>query len=528
MAAGKLSKIIQNLRSALVRGEAAKGTDADLLQRYLRQRDEAAFETLLHRHGPMVLGVCRRVLGNEHDAEDAFQATFLVLIRKANTLRSPGLIGNWLYGVAYRTALHSRELTAKRRAKEAKVVPRTERSTDNLADFWPVLDQELERLPDRYRAVVLLCDLEGKTRHEAALHFGCAEGTVGSRLARGRVLLAKRLARRGVVLSAGSLATVLSQNVALACIPNSLVFSTINAATLFVAGQTAAGVISPKAVALTEGVVRTMLLTKFKVATGASVLLIASILAVSILTTGEPKEAHVQGGPNRQENAEEKRNKGKEKQPPEVRVRHPKRIEAVPKEQFTGRLDAPQGDTIGVTFAMDERSFIRYQRLLREHQVKGPGSPLYLGLSDEDGFPHQGTLKGFDNRIDPKTGTVQAHGSLSNPDRLLLPGMFVRVRIPFGPLQKVLEVPEEAVLADLGKHYLMVVTDKDIVERRAVSLGAVEGNMRIIEKGVSAADWIVVSGLNNLMPGTHVKRRIIGDTPKEKQPEKLQKDEQNQ
>ena len=385
MAAGQLNKIIQQLRTTLVRRNAAGETDADLLQRYLQQRDETAFEVLLRRHGPMVLGVCRRVLGNEHDADDAFQATFLVLIRKANLLRSPGLIGNWLYGVAYRTSLHARQVAAKRRAKEAKVLPYTEKATDRLADVWPVLDQELERLPDKYRAVVLLCDLEGKTRHQAALHFGWAEGTVASRLARGRVLLAKRLARRGVVLSAGALAMVLSQKAVPACVPNALAATTSKTVTLLAAGQTAAvGVLGPKVVSLTEGVVRTMLLTKCKVTMAVAVMLLASIMAVyglGVLSPAEAKQVLFPGGPNQQVRADEKRNDVKEEQLPEVRVRHPKRIEAVPKEQFTGRLGARQGDTIAVTFAVDERSFLRYQRLLRQHQVQGAGSPLYLALS---------------------------------------------------------------------------------------------------------------------------------------------------
>src|SRR6266404_4660716 len=126
MGAGQLNKVIDHLRSVLVKQEAAGITDADLLKRYAQQRDEAAFELLLRRHGPMVLGVCRRVLHNLHDAEDAFQATFLVLVRRASSLRSPGMIGNWLYGVAHRTALHARDAALRRRAKEAELVTRTE------------------------------------------------------------------------------------------------------------------------------------------------------------------------------------------------------------------------------------------------------------------------------------------------------------------------------------------------------------------------------------------------------------------
>src|SRR6267378_2429308 len=157
MAATDLNKAVENLRGALVEQDAAGATDGDLLTRYVRLRDETAFEMLVRRHGPMVLGVCRRLLHNPHDAEDAFQVTFLVLVRKASALHSPSTIGNWLYGVAYRTALEVRKASAKRRVKEAMVVPRTETPQDNRADLQLVLDQELKRLPDKHREVVVLC-----------------------------------------------------------------------------------------------------------------------------------------------------------------------------------------------------------------------------------------------------------------------------------------------------------------------------------------------------------------------------------
>src|SRR5713226_7631266 len=120
--------------------------------------------------------------------------TFLILVRKPPVLRPPGTIGNWLYGVAQRTALEARRASAKRRAKEAMIVPRLEAPQEGREDLWAVLDQELKRLPNKHREVVVLCDLEGKTRKQVALEIGCAEGTVASRLARARTVLAKRLA----------------------------------------------------------------------------------------------------------------------------------------------------------------------------------------------------------------------------------------------------------------------------------------------------------------------------------------------
>jgi RNA polymerase sigma factor (sigma-70 family) len=266
MATSQLNKVIAHLRSVALRPDVAGLPDGDLLKRYVRRRDEVAFEALVRRHGPMVMGVCRRVLHHSHDAEDAFQATFLVLVRRASTLRSPSMVGNWLYGVAYRTALEAKKAAAKRRAKEAMVEPRAEAPRDAWADLRPVLDQELDQLPDKYRAVMVLCDLEGKTRKEAARELGWPEGTVASRLATARSMLAKRLTGYGLSVSGGGLATMLCQN-ASAGVPSSVMVSTIKVGSLLAARGAAAGAISVKITALADGVLKTMLLTKLKIAT---------------------------------------------------------------------------------------------------------------------------------------------------------------------------------------------------------------------------------------------------------------------
>jgi RNA polymerase sigma factor (sigma-70 family) len=149
----------------------------------------------------MVWGVCRRILGSYHDAEDAFQATFLVLVRRAASIVPREMVANWLYGVAHQTALKARATAARRRGRERHVTVMPEPAVierDLWRDLQPLLDEELSRLPDRYRAVIVLCDLEGKTRREAARQLDVPEGTVAGQLARARVLLAKRLAQRGV------------------------------------------------------------------------------------------------------------------------------------------------------------------------------------------------------------------------------------------------------------------------------------------------------------------------------------------
>jgi RNA polymerase sigma factor (sigma-70 family) len=276
MATGQLSGVIRNLRRATLRSEGARMTDGQLLRDYLHRRDQAALATLVERHAPMVWGVCCRVLADYHDAEDAFQATFLVLVRRASSIASPELLANWLYGVAHQTATKARATAARRRTRERQGADMPEPATaehDLWNDLRPLLDEELSRLPETHRTVLVLCDLEGKTRAEAARSLGLPEGTVGSRLARARAMLAKRLARRGVVLSGGALAAVLSQNVASAGAPVAVVSNTIRAASVFAAGQRVAGPVSVEAAALANGVLKAMMLTKLKAVVAVALVL---------------------------------------------------------------------------------------------------------------------------------------------------------------------------------------------------------------------------------------------------------------
>jgi RNA polymerase sigma factor (sigma-70 family) len=285
MATSHLSDFLQNLRGAVLRRDGAGLTDGQLLAAFIEQRNEAAITALVRRHGAMVWGVCRRVLANHHDAEDAFQATFLVLVRKATAVVPREMVGNWLYGVACQTARKARTTTGKRKARERQVTAMPEPAAveqDLWNDLQPLLDRELSLLPDKYRVPIVLCDLEGKTRKEAARQVGVPDGTLAARLARGQVLLAKRLGRQGLMLSGGSLAVLLSRDAATAGVPASVLSTTIKAATVFAAGKTAAaGVLSVNAVALTEGVLKTMLLAKLKIAT--AVLLVVGFTGVAAL-----------------------------------------------------------------------------------------------------------------------------------------------------------------------------------------------------------------------------------------------------
>jgi RNA polymerase sigma factor (sigma-70 family) len=266
-----MNRLLDHLRRAAQTGEESLG-DGELLGCFLERREEGAFAALLRRHGPMVLGVCRRILGNVHDAEDAFQATFLILVRKAASVRPREAVGNWLYGVAYRTALEARTRIARRRVREKQVEdmphPAVE-AEEHWPELQPLLDRELHRLSDKYRLPVVLCDVEGRSRKEVARQLAIPEGTLSSRLATARKRLAERLTRHGFVFSGGSLAVLLADNAASAWVPAALSAATTKAAMLVAAGQTAAaaGVVSVTVATLTDGVLKAMLVAKLKTAT---------------------------------------------------------------------------------------------------------------------------------------------------------------------------------------------------------------------------------------------------------------------
>jgi RND family efflux transporter MFP subunit len=647
--------------------EAGGASDAQLLGRFAAHRDEAAFELLLWRHAPVVFGVCRRVLHDLHDAEDAFQATFLALARHAHRIAKREAVASWLHKVAYRTALTARGQRAQRDATEKlcgaaehlAVFPDAAVASENQ-ELRRVLDQEINRLPQRFRAAVILCYLEGKSVDEAARLLGCPRGTVASRLARARERLRVRLAGRGLALTAALavLAPAKAASPPLAMIP-----TLVAAAVRFTAeGAAANGVHSTRVIALTEEVLRAMFLHKLKTGTVIlmafiGILLAAGGLAVGLHADAGPEadrpnpgavsEAEAAGG------GEQARDKPVAKAPQPVTVSRPVRREAAPYQDYSGRLEAhqavevrpavsgfvqkvcfkagtevPKGevlfeldprvaqlalgkaqaqwtlaearkkqsdadvnrvgklkdaksisiedldkvmeraaaaeaafktamiemdrakleldatkirapmsgrvgrslvepgtlvfrgqdratllttvtslDPISLTFDMDERSFLDCQRLLRAKQGKGAVTSLRMELTGENGFPHEGTLESIEDRFSPQSGTVRVHGRFPNPDRLLLPGMSTRVRMTLGPPRAVLELPDEAILSDQGTNYVLVVNNRNVAERRAVTLGPTEKGMRIIEKGLGAEDWVVIAGQGGIRPGDLVEPR---------------------
>jgi RNA polymerase sigma factor (sigma-70 family) len=280
------SPILQLIRRVVEDPQVRDLSDRDLLQRFRSQHDEVAFHALLGRHGAMVVDVCRGVLGDGPDADDAFQATFLVLAQKAGSIRKGASLGSWLHGVARRTALKARAQSAARQKHEARAPQRPAAEVDNLSwrEVRRVLHEELGGLPERYREPLVICYLEGATQQRAAARLGLAERTLRERLERGRELLRLRLVRRGLGPVAVLAVAAWPAAAVSAPVPAALVHSTVKAATQIAAGQAAAAVVSANVAALTEGVLKTMFLSKLKVAAAGMVL--AALVVGGVLTAG--------------------------------------------------------------------------------------------------------------------------------------------------------------------------------------------------------------------------------------------------
>ncbi len=284
---------LRQIQRVFGEGTATGLSDAQLLERFAGHRDESAFEMLVTRHGPMVMGACRGVLHNPHDAEDAFQATFLVLARKARSLWVKGSLASWLYQIAIRIAVQARADSERRRRLECQatdVREREDRTTGRPEpDLIPMLHQEIDRLPEKYRAPVILCHLEELTHEAAAQMLHCPIGTVHGRLSRARDLLRRRLIRRGVALPAGLVASVrIGSDSLAAAVPEPLRKATVRAGLNLAAGQgisTAVG--STTAAALLTATLRTMTLSTFKTA-AAFTLVIGLAVGASLFIGRSP------------------------------------------------------------------------------------------------------------------------------------------------------------------------------------------------------------------------------------------------
>jgi RNA polymerase sigma factor (sigma-70 family) len=321
MASNRLGAVIEHFRKVAARDYPGDAPDQELLNRFISERDEAAFELLVARHGQMVLNVCRRVLADQHLVEDAFQATFLVLIRKAGSIGKRELLANWLYGVAYRAASRAKVAAAKRRTRESAMVPK--QGTDPLDEFsarelLAALDGELATLPSQYRGPLVLCYLQGKTRDEAAQHFGWSLATLARRLERGRELLRARLGRRGLVLSAALFPAMLSHGAAAAFVPSALAGATLQSAAITVGEAKAASTVSANVAALTEGVLKAMQVSKLKLAFAATLvafLVMGAAWIFQLYAAGQPPAVQVAGEDGAGKEKSAKETPAKEKRP---------------------------------------------------------------------------------------------------------------------------------------------------------------------------------------------------------------------
>jgi RNA polymerase sigma factor (sigma-70 family) len=287
MATAQLGTVLRYVHKLAAGNGSLERADRQLLDDFSARRDEAAFAALVARHGSMVLRVCRRVLNHEQDAEDAFQATFLILARKCASIRKPEALAEWLHGVAYRTALELKRSAARRRGQEARLwnVMRKAAVSPTWDDVQSVLDEEIQRLREPFRAAFVLCVLEGKSGPRAAAELGVKEGTVCSRLRRARQLLQKRLARRGIKLGAVLAALSVVEGAGRASVTAALVDTALRIGLSVAAGNSAAGVIPSHIAALAAGVTRAMFVSKAKIG-------VAVLFAVGLFAAGVGALAH--------------------------------------------------------------------------------------------------------------------------------------------------------------------------------------------------------------------------------------------
>jgi zinc protease len=322
MASDHVGSVVHSLQRLFGPGTVNALSEAQLLERFLVRRDEAAFEAILKRHGPMVHGVCRRLLDDPHDVDDAFQVTFLILVKKARSIRDRDILGTWLYGVARRVAVRAKVNARRRRFVECGVSPGRSNggrgaglrtglhpafghplpggeglspgSRLEAEELRSLIDDELERLPQKYRAPLVLCDLEGQTHEQAAVQLRCPVGTIKSRLARGRARLRSRLVRRGVA-PAAVLATSALEAEAAPAVPAALMNQTLAAAGRLAAGPAiTAGTTAASLVSLYEGVMRSMALAKLKSTAAAAILCVVAGLGIVAATSALVAQAPAQ------------------------------------------------------------------------------------------------------------------------------------------------------------------------------------------------------------------------------------------
>jgi polysaccharide export outer membrane protein len=432
MGGGSSSLGMRDIQTLFDSGTVTGLSDRQLLERFVNGRDaaaEAAFEVLVERHGPMVLRVCRNVLGDATDAQDAFQATFLVLVKRSGSIRRLESLGSWLYGVACRVAARAKVEAARRRAVERRgalrIVQAVESSPDGehaRAEFGPVVQEEVERLPEKYRAVVALCYWQGLTQEQAATQLGCPLGTVRSRLARARDKLHTRLTRRGLAPLAGVVAAALGTRSAeagrLGLVPSTLMNSTVKTSAQIAAGRAMKDVVSTSVAGLARNVLRSMVIMKFKMAAAALVLVALGLYGASLAA---PQAGSAKSWPgSRQSLSSDEKPKSKEQpaivslgdytvEPPDLMIVEV--LDALPGRPISGeRLVRPDGKislgfygeiyVAGLTLPEVKEKVVRH--LVKHLSDEGLG----LVSVDQDGNPAIDPDTKKPIMIDPKDSTM--------------------------------------------------------------------------------------------------------------------------
>jgi RNA polymerase sigma factor (sigma-70 family) len=410
MGDSRAERVLGQLHHWLV-SRSMPSDDGQLLERFVQQRDEEAFAELVARHGPLVYGLCRRLLGHMQDAEDVFQATFLVLARKAAAIRKPPSLSCWLHGVAYRLALKARAETERRRFHEQQAQPlcATEDADLSWREVRGLLDEELQRLPEKQRLPLVLCYLEGLTQDEAARRLGWPRGTLKRRLEAGRERLRLRLTRRGVTLGAGLFAAALTDSAIRGAVPLALRQTTVRASIRFVTNETAALAATPAAL-LAKGALQTMLTTKLKLGALAIVLLGCAVTAAGLAIPQAPSEKQ----PEKKAEAPLSTSiKAGEPRPAEAKQRHEDRQgDPLPEGAIArlGTLRMRHADTVwSVVFTRDSKTAIAGDtsgnivywdvatgREIRRFSGSGPGNGMSALTISPDGkvLASAGTLPG--------------------------------------------------------------------------------------------------------------------------------------
>src|SRR5262245_22318915 len=404
-----VGRVVRQLREMLD-GETAAGLrDAQLLERFTRDREEQAFAALVHRHGPLVLGVCQRILQHRHDAEDAFQATFLVLARRAAAIRQPDSLAAWLHGIALRVARTMKRDAGKRRQLQQHAAPPVPQGPPDpcLRELQAVLDEELQRLPENHRQPLLLCYFQGLTQEEAARQLGWPRGTLKRRLERGRELLKVRLIRRGLSLGAALIAATAADPALAVPLPPTLGVATSEAAVSFAARKTApAAGVSAHVMTLAEGVLRTMFATRV-------ILLSALVLVFGLGAIGALVCARAAQSP-----AEPPANAGSPPDPVPSEPEGPKAAANTQKRFEEMAAQLPMFPTTDFAYGRGDRTDSGMFRFV-PRELTDPWRKAYAALSA--GNDDVANLAGLLKHKDPKVRTLALAALFERQDPKLLP-----------------------------------------------------------------------------------------------------------